>query len=295
MTRAAAALALAAFALAAAPRVARGYTRSRNSAGVVVAWPSPQLVVHVPVLTADRPVSLLSSDDVLAATDAAVAIWSHDQVACTGVEMSAAVGASRDALAEKDDQNNVIFRVDSWSPQVFDEMGLPLGDYEPNQLALTSAWVTKSGKILDADIEINVFNYPVWEVSGDMSRLVSDAAFDLQNTLSHELGHVLGLDHSCWDPVTGPRPIDGDVPRPACADDPTLAEATMAPTAFVGDVGKRVLHDDDRKGICDVYPFDPGGGCAAAGGAAGTPALLAVALALLAAVHRGRRARPAQA
>jgi hypothetical protein len=283
------ALALA-LAVMVAPQSAHAYARTRTKAGNAAFWPNPRVVMKVPVITPDRPVSTLTSDDVLTASTAATAIWSHAQVDCTRADLSATTGASRDVLVGHDKLNNLIFRVDSWKALTFDKDGLPIGSYEPNQLALTSVFLKSSGEIVDADIEVNVFNHPNWELSDDMAQLISSGSIDLQNTLSHEVGHVLGFDHSCWDPATGPQPLDGDKPLPACSSDPLLAEATMAPTAPPGDVSKRVLHQDDRNAVCDIYPPDTGdGGCAIAGGA---PPPFATVLALLAlAWVRLRRAR----
>lgn len=278
-----------ALAVSLTPQLAHAYARTRNNAGKAAYWANPRVVMHVPALTPDKPIGALTTENVLAATTAATDLWSRAQVDCTRAELSTTGGAARDALIGHDKQNNVIFRDDSWDPKTFDKNGVPIGDYTANQLALTSVFLKGSGEIVDADIEINVFNHPQWEVSGDMSHLVSAGAIDLQNTLSHEVGHVLGFDHSCWDPLTGPQPLDGDKPLTPCASDPKLAEATMAPTAPPGDVNKRVLHEDDRQAVCDVYPVNPpDSGCAVAGGAKGSGmfGMLSVLTALIALARR---------
>jgi hypothetical protein len=81
------------------------------------------------------------------------------------------------------------------------------------------------GEILDADVEFN----------GAYLRFsTTDPApltrFDVENTLTHELGHLLGLDHS------------------------TVAVATMYASAPPGETIKRDLDEDDIAAICDVYP-----------------------------------------
>ena len=55
-------------------------------------------------------------------------------------------------------------------------------------------------------------------------------SIDLQSTLTHEIGHALGLGHS------------------------DIAEATMAPSIIGGDISKRTLDQDDINGICALYP-----------------------------------------
>ena len=56
-------------------------------------------------------------------------------------------------------------------------------------------------------------------------------AVDVQNTVTHEIGHALGLDDEYTDPVP-----------------------TMYGTAAFGDVEKRSLSPDDVAAMCAIYP-----------------------------------------
>lgn len=99
----------------------------------------------------------------------------------------------------------------------------------PSAFALTSVSFTSDGAIEDADIEFNSSMYDFAHLSeskvGEMTTEV-----DLTNTLTHEIGHLVGLAH---------------------AEQP---EATMYDSAQLGEIRKRTLHRDDLDGLCAIYP-----------------------------------------
>lgn len=91
-----------------------------------------------------------------------------------------------------------------------------------------------SGEIIDADIAFNLGGYPF---STDVA--CAEDVYDLEAALTHEVGHLLGLDHSL---------------------DPT---ATMHENTPPGVCDKRTLADDDIEGFCASYerlvpPVEPG-------------------------------------
>ncbi len=105
--------------------------------------------------------------------------------------------------------------------------------YEPNGLALTTVtYDDKTGKIYDADIELNGFNYRF-----DVVETTPSSYTDIQNTITHEIGHMIGLDHT-FEP-----------------------SSVMYPTARAGEIKKRKLSDDDIKGVCEIYSNDSGCSC----------------------------------
>lgn len=187
-------------------------------------------------------------------------------------------------------------------------------DHSAGIIALTTTTFDRAtGQLVDADIELNGADFyfttvdgPVCDDPASPPRCASDgtcpagqtcfrdhcldtgcARTDIQNTVTHEAGHVVGLDHATYD----------------------HPEATMAATAPLGEIAKRTLAEDDVQGICDIYPAGGAtltclgdqvtltplsstdevrgcGGCDGSGGEAGGLALLLVAWAL-------RRRRPA--
>lgn len=107
---------------------------------------------------------------------------------------------------------------------------------------------------------------------------------DVGAVVTHEAGHMLGLDHVCSSRFVAPFN--------ACPD----PEAVMHPA--VGDPAQRVLAQDDVEGICTIYPVGgptltcaspdkkSSGGCSSAGGGG-----LAGLLALTFVAWRERRRR----
>ncbi len=120
----------------------------------------------------------------------------------------------------------------------------------------------RDGAILDADIELNGVDFGlVINGAGTSNR---PCAAELENTLTHELGHFLGLDHTCWDGL-GIQPVDETgAPVPDClpvgALPSKITEATMYPFQDCGETKKTSLSTDDAESVCTIYPrnADPG-------------------------------------
>ena len=94
---------------------------------------------------------------------------------------------------------------------------------DPNLLALTSNWSTSDGTIISFDIAINETHHE-WSLSGESGKA------DLQNTMAHEFGHVLGLGHETHE-----------------------EEATMWSSSRAGEILKRDLHTADEVGVVFLY------------------------------------------
>ena len=152
--------------------------------------------------------------------------------------------------------------------------------YDPGIIALTTThYKTQTGRILDADVELNAVNpggYVFTTV--DSPRCVSlqtqsCVAYDIQNTMTHEFGHSLGLDHTSY---------PGSI---------------MNPTASVGETSKRTIDSGSKQFICDVYPpykqllasNDQLVGCSAAAGSSADAICLLLALRLWSSRKRGTR------
>jgi uncharacterized protein (TIGR03382 family) len=98
----------------------------------------------------------------------------------------------------------------------------------------TTTFDTNSGQIFDADVEMNAASFifttvdsPPCAPGGYHQGCV---ATDIQNTMTHEIGHMLGLDH---------------VAR---------LDSTMSPRADAGETSKRQLDSGTKQFVCETYP-----------------------------------------
>jgi MYXO-CTERM domain-containing protein len=287
--------------LIAAP--AGAYVRYTSDSGKMFRW--PQTCVPVTTYPADLE-AMMTAAEIIGAIDASAAAWSHTGNDCTYLDITVASSTDPTPHAGNDGRNLVIFRATNWCKLMPDGRCDPTIPYDPAALALTSVSAsTSSGTIRDADIEVNAFHFR-WadlvahpELRGD-----GEAFHDLQNAVTHEMGHLIGLDHTCT--LQGMAPLDNNgVPVPSCAVAPAdVLETTMFPSANPGNIDMRTLAPDDQLAVCEIYPVAqdpmtcrpnerPADGCtwcATAGGPApGGAAALAWLAALLAACVRRRR------
>ena len=175
-------------------------------------WETPCVEIYLN----EDGTKLLSFDTVSSIVEAAADAWnvpesSSLQMHYAGLTNETRVGynayTSRNA-------NIIVFRDDAW--------------YEdPSIMALTSVIFRKSnGKIYDADMEINSYHYSF----GVVTPRSPNGVIDLQNTITHELGHVVGLDHS------------------------EVEAATMFPYSTDGVTYMQTLDADDIEAIGTIYP-----------------------------------------
>jgi hypothetical protein len=119
-----------------------------------------------------------------------------------------------DPEAESDNQNLLL-----WVDEAKDWA------HGPGVLGLTTlTYNTCDGEIVDGDIEINAVHF-TFSIADE----VENEVMDLENTVAHEVGHLLGLDHS------------------------NESEATMYHTSPLSEIEKRDPEDDDWQGLCCLY------------------------------------------
>jgi MYXO-CTERM domain-containing protein len=239
----------------------------------------------------------MTYDQVTNAASAAAATWSKVSLPCTYLNLKVTPSMQPKRAAGSDAYNVLIFRNPWCDPANPDQC-------QPEALAVTSVFAGRtSGIIHDADIEVNTENF-LW---GDLAAQPAVGRQDLQNALTHEMGHLIGLDHNCFTPGSDPyRQNDNTgAPAPFCAAaDPVVQAATMYTKAEFGDLSKRTLSDDDQNAVCQIYPVasDPnycpppatepiGCGCEVSGGSGAAGGLALAVLGLVSALALRRRRR----
>jgi MYXO-CTERM domain-containing protein len=282
-------VALAASALLATP--ARAYVRSRSPDGLHdVIWPDPRITITVQV----GGLVIAPIDDLLTAATGAAAAWS-DAALDSSVAFTVVRSDEAPAGAVFDHVNTISFRAESWDPPM----------YAAGELALTTVW-TQGAKIVDTDTEINAVDPGLtWALLPDDPAVAAMSGdVDLQNALTHELGHVLGLDHPCYlfMPPDPPEVTNDGEPVPSCSDPAlpaSVLDATMYPSAKRGSIGERTLSPDEVLALHDLYPSGQApvvdgapaslsGGCAVAGEPA-APSGGGLALAVIVGIGLTRR------
>ena len=236
------------------------------------------------------------------AIDAAVAEWNTQTAGCSyfGMVLAAPVASE----VGRDDRNVIKFRDQSWCrPAIADD---PARCYSPQAAGITTAIFVddadsaRDGAIVDADVELNGVDFALSH-NGQTTGTASCNS-EITNTLTHELGHLLGLEHPCL--ASGdPDRVDGaGAPVPLCTDtaDPKILEATMFNFQSCGETKKASLSPDDIAAICSVYPTrnDPGvcapvgqddTGCCSTSGAVPPTTLVVAGMTLWLLARRRRR------
>jgi MYXO-CTERM domain-containing protein len=238
------------------PTLSEGYVRSTTSkSGSPLGWLGSNCIYI--------RVNSSGSDDIkdgsdIAAAKSSIQTWRNAIRSCSYLRfvLEADSATALPGFTKSGANENVIYWVESgWK-------------HEKMAAAITTVYFlekqgsSQDGRILDADIELNgeFFHF---STKGNPLRT------DIENTVTHEMGHMMGLDHPCDDGTRQPVPKDhtGET-IPKCSavqasNDPKsveIRESTMYNFADPGETKKRTPEPFDIQGICEVYPIkdDPG-------------------------------------
>lgn len=171
---------------------------------------------------------------VLQIVDTAFAQWTASQCAPTG---SGATQVSISAhnlgpvacnqvqySSDQGNQHVILFHDDVWPHDIG---GAGADSISASTLGLTTVtFDADTGEIYDVDTEINGTK-PL-----SVSDPPADGSYDLSSIITHEMGHFLGLAHS------------------------DHSDTTMYAFYMLGSTSMRTLSDDDKAGLCAIYPPD---------------------------------------
>ncbi len=235
-----------------APSPAEAYVYTRNANGTPIVWRKTNcLYMRIDANGSDD----VAGDADIKATRKAWLNWYNATKSCSYItfkELASKKGLKAAYDSEGDNENIITWVESGWT-------------YNRHAVALTKVSFVElkenkgegdDGRILDADI---VFNgqHLRFSATGQAMR------HDIENTLTHEMGHVLGFDHNCDDGTYKTPPEDDKGNKiPKCGSSKVtqaMKDATMYFLADEGETKKRSLTGDDVKAVCETYPkpIDP--------------------------------------
>jgi hypothetical protein len=236
---------------------ARGYVQATTSSGkAALRWVGKNCIRLRPNLDGKNHVIGGTELDALLA---GVAAWERPTRSCSFIRFVVAEPAPLQPLADDTQRREdvTVFWVErDWSDSPA---------RTPETVALTELRYlhrpgkTDDGHIVDARLDVNAEHFQ-FSMNG------APGTINAVHTLTHELGHVLGLDHPC---VDGPVVMELWPHRPSCGE-ASFAGQTMYPSAWLGDTSPHPPSSDETAAICAIYPlasdphFCPGeqSGCA---------------------------------
>lgn len=194
---------------------ARSYTYQYSSSSVQIRWTTNPIRISLSTSLSSPPANIKAGSDALGAARRALRRWS-DAANIQFVESSTAVD-SVNPSGGGDGINLITVSASATNDAFTNEGGQRLGR--------TRVIFDSAGRILEADLALN----PRVSFSTDGT----SNTYDLESTLVHELGHLLGLDHS------------------------GVVGASMQPRQGLNFIDPahtiRTLSDDDLAGIRSIY------------------------------------------
>ena len=303
------------------PPRADAFVRSRTKSCRPIFWPQSCLYIQP---DGDLLGSDLADAAVETAIQSAIQSWNDHLNVSSFMQLRYLAPSGPQEVNPVDGLQLIKFRRDRWCrpPTVTTNTSLC---FDQSATAVTTVTfinrptdAATDGTIIDADIDFNAVDFHFYDADRGPAPVGARAPVDLWNTVTHELGHVMGLEHPCslFTGAIAACVLDGqgnavptcsevELTRLKDAHFQTIYESTMYPTSAPGETTKRVPHADDVAGVITAYPkvSDPltcslpavaqTPGCAASPHATKLKVTPLLAAFLLLALARGRRCRRA--
>jgi predicted Zn-dependent protease len=205
--------------LSAAP--ARSYTlqTTEGTTPAQLSWKTRRITVTLSSSLVAPPANIKQGSDLLGAVRRALAHWS----AAANIQFVEAASKAESISAVNSGGDGVSLITAAHTP----ENAAPFNGPSSDASGRTRIFYTESGHITEADIALN----PAQQFSTDGTY----GTYDLEATLTHEIGHLLGLEHSA---------IAGATMQPRQGKNGLYKIAAWTP---------RTLADDDRAGVRALY------------------------------------------
>jgi hypothetical protein len=174
-------------------------------------------------------------DSEQAAVDSSFATWQAAGAECSDLTFTRDAGSSNLIVWRERPCSQVVPQNAPCLTQGRCDFAFNCWDEGAATLALTTVtYTTATGTLFEADIQLNGADWLFTTLDAppcpkDMPAATC-VATDVQNTVTHEIGHVLGLGHA------------------------ERKGSTMEATAPLGETSKRLIDDGTREGLCAIYP-----------------------------------------
>lgn len=192
------------------PENASAFNRTTTSQGTPIIWQAKDM--PVPYYINDRGTPDVEDEEEFEAVLRGMERWTGRCDVCFWLDYK---GLEDDGPVFDDGKNTIGWLERRWP-------------YAQEAIAITTNLIEDNGDIYETDMELNGRDF-TWAIISDQECDRHNGVVDVENIVTHEAGHFLGLGHT------------------------PIIEATMFAQAVDGDCTKRTLHQDDKDGLRDIY------------------------------------------